>query len=143
MRKNYAIKYITIIMIISAMVRLIFGFMMINFFSTSITYEVVTPEILRIAICAIVFVMLNMITMLIAGFVGAANWEEPENAVHIFVWGVVSLAFGIAANVLQIRCDYPTSIYTWITGVGVPALYTLAALVYLIFRPKRKKKAQN
>lgn len=144
MKKNYALKYITVASIIAAMVRMIFGFMMIHFFSTSVTYEVVTPEILRIAIFAIVFVMLNMVTQLIAGFVGAANWEEPDRALPCFIWGVISLVFGIVANVLQICCDYPTSIYAWVTGVGIPALYTIAALVFLIFRPKKPKtKNQN
>ena len=139
MRKNYALKYITIAMIIAAMVRLIFGFMMINFFSNSITYEVVSPEILRIAIFAIVFVMLNVVAELIGGFVGAVNWEEPDRAPVCFIWGVISLALGIAANVLQILCGYGASVYAWALSVGVPALYTVAALIFLIFRPKRKK----
>ena len=143
MKKNYVLKYITVISIIAAVVRLIFGFMMINFFSNSITYEVVTPEILRIAIFAIAFVILNMVTQLISAFVGAANWEEPDRALPCFIWGLISLVTGVIANILQIRCGYGASTYVWIIGVGVPALYTLAALVFLIFRVKPKKSAAN
>ena len=140
MKKNYVLKYITVISIIAAVVRLIFGFMMINFFSNSITYEVVSPEILRIAIFAIAFVILNMVTQLISAFVGAANWEEPDRALPCFIWGLISLATGVVANILQILCGYGASIYVWIIGVGVPALYTAAALVFLIFRVKPQKK---
>lgn len=140
MKKNYALKYITVASIICAVVRLIFGFMMIHFYSTSITYEVVTPEILGIAITAIAFVILNMVTQLISAFVGAANWEEPDRALRCFIWGVISLVTGLVANILQICCGYGASIYVWIIGVGVPALYTAAALVFLIFRVKPKKK---
>ncbi len=143
MRKNYALKYITVASIIAAVVRLIFGFMMINFFSTSITLGAATPEIMRIAVWAIVFVMLNMVSQLVAGFIGAANWEEPERAPLCFICGVISLVFGIVANILQISCGYGASIYAWITGVGVPALYTIAALIFLIFRPKKTRPAKQ
>ena len=143
MKKNYALKYITVASIICAVVRLIFGFMMIHFYSTSIMYEVVTPEILRIAITAIAFVILNMIAQLISAFVGAANWEEPDRALPCFIWGLISLATGVVANILQIRCGYGASVYAWVLGVGVPALYTLAALVFLIFRVKPKKQTVN
>ncbi|MBR6038876.1 MAG: hypothetical protein IKP38_00150 [Clostridia bacterium] len=143
MKKNYALKFITVAMIIAAMVRMIFGFMMINFISNSTIYEVVSPEILRISIFALAFVVLNVVAELIAGFVGAVNWEEAERAPACFIWGLISLVTGVVANILQIRCGYGASVYAWILGVGVPALYTLAALVFLIFRVKPKKNAAN
>lgn len=144
MRKSYLLKYITIGSIIAGMVRLIFGFMMINFFTASITYEVVSPETLRTAIWAIIFVMLNVIAQLVSGFVGAANWEEPERAPVCFICGVVSLVLGVVANLLQIRCGYGASLYTWILGVGVPALYTVAALNFWIgVRISKKRSARQ
>ncbi len=144
MRKSYLLKFITIGMIIAGMVRLIFGFTMINFFSSSITLGQTTPEIMQRAVIAIVMIMVSVLIQLIAGFIGAINWEEPTNAFHCVLWGAVSLILCLVANILQMRADYPVSIYVWVLGVAVAALYTVAALNFWIgVRISKKRSARQ
>ena len=139
MRRSYFLKYITIVSIIAAMARMVFGIMMINFFADSVTFGTATPEVVMIAVWAIIVIAVSVIIQLICGFICALNWEEPTRTGTCLIWSCISLLLGLLANFLQHLTGYGVSIYVWCTGVIVPALLAIAALIFFLSVRKSKR----
>ena len=132
MRKSYLLKYMSFLLMLVSLVRLFFGFTMINFFSTSMTLGAVDKPMMRTAIAAIILIFLDFLAEMVSGFIGALHWDEPLKAGTCCLWGLTSLAIGLAGNLVQGMTGYGVSYVAWITGVIVPALYLLAAFVFFI-----------
>ena len=130
MRKSYLLKYASFLLMLTSLVRLFFGFTMINFFSTAMTLGAVDKSMMRTAIAAIILIFLGFLTEMVSGFIGALHWNEPLRAGRCCLWGLASLIIGLAGNLVQGITGYGISYVAWITGVIVPAVYTLAAFVF-------------
>ena len=126
MRQCKILKYVSFLMILSALVRLFFGLGMINFFATarSMGYE---SAALSYVLPAFGLILLCAVCELICGFSGALNWEEPLRVGRCLLWGCAALALGIAGNAMQRLTGYGVSIIAWCTGVILPVLFCLAA----------------
>ena len=59
---------------------------------------------------------------IIAGFKGKSNWNKPEMAKTLMIWGIICLAVSLVGNILFITAD-AASIISILTGLVVPALY--------------------
>ena len=136
MRRSHFLKYSCILLMLAALVRVFFGLMMINFFATARTFGAADPGLLRRAGITLLLLILCAIAELVGGFVGALNWEEPLNAKKCVVWGCVSLALGLAGNLMQALTGYGVSYVAWITGVAAPLIYLIAALRFSLRRER-------
>lgn len=143
MKKNYFLKYISILSIIAALGRVIFALMMVDFFSIAIplSYGEKLPKVFQLAVWAFMLVIVNVIVQLVSGILGAMRWEEPDRAPRCAIWGLISILLGTAANILQIVSGYGASIYVWILGVAIPALYLIASMISIFGWANFKKEA--
>ena len=132
MKQSIFLKYTSIIMMLTAVVRLFFGFMMINFFATAHTFGAADPAMLRYAGAAILLIVLCALAELVCGFQGDMNWAEPLLSGKCLKWGAAALALGLAGNAFQWLSGYGVSYVAWLTGAVIPAVFTLAA--WLFFR---------
>lgn len=128
MKHSHFLKYASILMMLISLVRLIFGFMMINFFATASNMGAVEKGTLTVAGIAFGLILLCAAAELVSGFIGALNWEEPLRAGRCVVWGTVCLFLGLAGNLVQGLTGYGISLVAWTTGFIVPLLFLAAAL---------------
>ena len=126
MRRFLPLKYISFLMILTSLVRLVFGLGMINIFVTARSFGG-EQEALTLALIAFLLILCCAVCEMICGFHGALNWEEPLRAGRTFAWGCAALALGLLGNGVQRATGYGVSIVAWSTGVIVPALFLLAA----------------
>ena len=128
MDRGYILKYTSVFMFFAALIRAIFAFTCLNFFSSALNlrlFDALHTSFYRSALtCAFTGCVLE----LIAGFFGALYCEEPLLAHRCIVWGAGALLLGLAANVLQIIVGYGASVYVWLSGVVVPAVYVFGAV---------------
>ena len=132
MRKSRFLRVCSILSMLGGLVRIVFGFMLINYFSTLLSFGVVGEEQIRFANLTFTVLLLSGIAELICGFMGALNWEEPLRAGSCAVWGGGTLLLGLIGNVLQIGTGYGASFVTWTTGLLVPGLFFAAALIFAL-----------
>ena len=64
---------------------------------------------------------------IIAGFKGKSNWNKPEMAKTLMIWGIICLAVSLVGNILFITSD-AASIISILTGLVVPALYVVGTV---------------
>ena len=72
--------------------------------------------------------ILHALLLAVCGFLGAVNWDEPMAARKCAVWAAVTLALGLAGNIMQAMTGYGVSYVAWTTGAIVPGLFLLACL---------------
>ena len=131
MRKSHFLRVSSILSMLCGLVRIAFGFMMINYFSTVLTFGV-GRDTIGFANAAAAVLLLGGLTEIVCGFLGAMNWEEPLRAKTVAVWGAVSLAVGLLGNFMQIGTGYGTSYVTWATGLIIPGVFFAAALIFAL-----------
>lgn len=131
MRKSRFLLVSSTFCMLSGLVRIVFGFMMLNYFSTALSFGV-GAEIIPFANLTAAVLMLGGIAQEICGFKGAMNWEEPLLARSCAFWGGGTLALGLIGNVMQIVTGYGASYVTWTTGLLVPGLFFAAALIFAL-----------
>ncbi len=64
---------------------------------------------------------------IIAGFKGKSNWNKPEMAKTLMIWGIICLAVSLIGNILFITSD-ATSVISILTGLVVPVLYIVGTV---------------
>lgn len=128
MRKSRLVQVCSILTMLMSLVRLVFGIMMINFFSTALTFGAVSKELMRLAGATAWVLILHALLLAVCGFLGAVNWDEPMAARKCAVWAAVTLALGLAGNIMQAMTGYGVSYVAWTTGAIVPGLFLLACL---------------
>lgn len=131
MRKSHFLRVGSILSMLCGLVRIAFGFMMINYFSTVLTFGIGRDSI-GFANATAAVLLLGGLMEIICGFLGAMNWEEPLRAKQVAVWGAASLVIGLAGNLMQIGTGYGTSYVTWTTGLIVPGVFFAAALIFAL-----------
>ncbi|MBP5254996.1 MAG: hypothetical protein J6Z23_06430 [Lachnospiraceae bacterium] len=134
MRKSYLLKYASFILMLTAVVRLFFGLMMMNFFTTASNMRAVDPDTMLLATVAIILIIASFLADLASGFIGALHWNEPLKAGTCTVMGAVCLGLGIAGNLVQGATGYGISEVAWTTGAIIPGIFLAAALFFLIRR---------
>ena len=132
MRKSRFLQVSSILSMLGGLVRIVFGFMMLNYFSTALTFGAIGVDQIRFANITFWVLLLGGIAELICGFKGAMNWEEPLRAKSCAVWGGATLLLCLGGNVLQILTGYGASYVTWTTGLIVPGLFFTAALIFAL-----------
>ena len=135
MRKSRFLLVCSALCMLGGLVRIVFGFMMINYFSTVFSFQRIDEEqifFIRFANTTAAVLLLGGVAQEICGFKGAMNWEEPLRAKNCAVWGGVTLLLGLTGNALQIITGYGASYVTWTTGLIVPGLYFAAALIFAL-----------
>ena len=141
MKKSYSLKIVSIVTMLSAVVRFVMGVMMFNFFSKSSNVMDVPQIIMTCSIIAFVLILIFVLALTICGFVGAICWDDPEIAPKCVILGVITLVLGLAGDWFQAYAGYPISYLVWITSAAVPALYIVVSLIFHIsFKASRKKK---
>ena len=143
MRRSRFLKYSCILMLLTAFVRIAFGIMMINFYSTAATFGAVEKGTLRTAGLTLFLVLSCGAAELACGFVGALNWEEPLHAPKCFAWGLAALLLGLAGNAMQAVLGYGISEVAWFTGCIAPLVYFAASLRFLLGQRRAGKERQN
>lgn len=141
MRRSLIVKYLGFVMMLVALVRAFFGITMFNFFITALTFGAVDRKgtQLKIAIAAIIVILLSALADLICGFTGALHWEEPLRAKNLVIWGSAAVLLGLAGNLLQAASGYGISYVAWLTGLVFPLLFLAAAVCFLVGAGKRKQ----
>ena len=91
MRRFLPLKYISFLMILTSLVRLVFGLGMINIFVTARSFGG-EQEALTLALIAFLLILCCAVCEMVCGFHGALNWEEPLRAGRTFAWGCAALA---------------------------------------------------
>ena len=140
MRKSRFVLVCSALCMLSGLVRIVFGFMMINYFSTVLTFQKMDAQqlaFIRFANATAAVPLLGGIAQEICGFKGAMNWEEPLRAKNCAVWGGGTLLLCLIGNAMQIITGYGASYVTWITGLLVPGLFFAAALIFALKSKKR------
>lgn len=135
MRRSRFMLISSTLSMLSGLVRIVFGIMMINYFSTLLTFQRMNEQqllFIRFANATVAVLLLGGIAQVICGFKGAMNWEEPLRARSCALWGGVTLALGLIGNIMQIVTGYGASYVTWITGLIVPGLFFAAALIFAL-----------
>lgn len=128
MKKHNLLKYMSVLMFFSALVRAFFAFTCLNFFASAMNLRLFDAAHILLYRAAIASAILGGVLELIAGFLGALYCEEPLLAHRCIIWGAAALALGIAANVMQIIVGYGASIYVWLSGAVIPAVYIIGAV---------------
>ena len=137
MKRSHFLKYASVLMMLSSLVRVFFGIMMINLYVTAYSFSR-NQDLLTLPAVAFGLILACAAAELIGGFVGVLNWEEPLRSRRNVIWGAVSLALGLAGNLMQHLAEYGISIVAWATGAIVPLIYLIAALLFF-FKSRRKK----
>ncbi len=137
MRRSSLLKYVSFLMMLTAIVRAIFGIGMMNFFVTAKSLGFDNPTAMTLAKIALWLILLCAVAELVGGFVGALNWEEPLGTRKCVAWGAVMLGLGLAGNLVQALTGYGVSYVAWATGAAAPGLFLLAAVR---FRVKARKR---
>ena len=135
MRRSRFLLVCSTLSMLSALVRIVFSIMMINYFSTLFSFQRITEEqmvFIRFANATAAVLLLGGVAQLICGFKGAMNWEEPLRAKACAVWGGATLGLGLIGNAMQIITGYGASFVTWTTGLLVPGLFFAAALIFAL-----------
>ena len=132
MRRSHFLRLCSLLSMLASLVRALFGIMMINFFSTALSFGSVSKGEIRLANLAAALLMLGALTLLTCGFLGALNWEEPLRAANCAKWGGAALLLGVGGNLLQGMIGYGVSYVAWTTGAIVPGLFFLAALHFAL-----------
>ena len=130
MRRSHFLKYASILMMLTSLVRVVFGFMMINFYATALNMGGVDKQLMTVAGIAFGLLLACAAAELISGFIGALNWEEPLRAGRCVLWGAVTLFLGLAGNLVQGLTGYGISIVAWTTGAVVPLVFLTAAVLF-------------
>ena len=128
MRRSRFLKYVSIAMMITGILRLFFGFMMLNLYTTSASFGKKGDPMIRLAGITFFVCVLSFAADLVCGFLGALNWEEPLRAKTCVIWGASALTLGLCGNILQILLRYGVSYVAWITGLIMPLLFLIAAI---------------
>ena len=121
---------------LTSLVRFVFGIMMLNFFSTALSFGAVSKGEIRLANFAAAILMLGALALLVCGFLGALSWEEPLRAASCAKWGGAALLLGLGGNLLQGLTGYGVSYVAWTTGAIVPGLFLVSAL-HFAFRSRK------
>lgn len=132
MRRSRFLKVTSILSMLCSLVRLTFGIMMTNLYSTALSFGTIDRTDMRLVNVTMALLALSAAAELVCGFKGALNWEEPLRARNTAAWGAVSLLLGLAGNLMQARIGYGVSYVAWITGLGIPALFFAAALRFAL-----------
>lgn len=132
MRKSRLVQACSILMMLISLVRLVFGIMMINFYSTALTFGAVSRETMGLAGATAWVLIGHALVLAICGFTGAVNWEEPMAAKKCAAWGGACLALGLIGNVMQAVVGYGISAVAWTTGAIVPGLFLLASIHFAL-----------
>lgn len=136
MKKGTLLKYTSVLLFFSALVRAFFAFTCLNFFASAMNLRLFDAAHVWLYRTAIITAISGGVLELVSGFFGALYCEEPLLAHRCIGWGTAALALGLAANLMQIIVGYGASIYVWLSGVIIPAIYILGA-VRLKARAKR------
>lgn len=137
MRRSVFLKYASILMMLTSMVRIFFGITMFNFFATALTLGAADREMVRGAGISLGLIVLGAAAELVCGFIGALNWEEPLRAKRCTIWGAVALLLGLLGNGAQALTGYGVSYVAWTTGGLMPLLYLAASLRFFFASRKR------
>jgi hypothetical protein len=132
MRRSRFLQVCSILSMLGGLVRIVFGFMMLNYFSTALSFGIGGERMIRFANLTFAVLLMSGIGELICGFKGAMNWEEPLRAKSCAAWGGGTLLLCLAGNFMQIGTGYGASFVTWTTGLLVPGLFFAAALVFAL-----------
>ena len=127
-QRGALLKGTCILIFFSSLIRAFFAFTCLNFFSSAMNLRLFDSGHIWLYRGAITAAILGGLLELVAGFMGALYCEEPLLAHRCIAWGAAALIFGLTANILQIIVGYGASVYVWLSGVAVPALYILGAI---------------
>lgn len=140
MRRSYFLKYVCILLILSSVTRFIFGFSMLNLYTTTYTFGAVDDKVMTLSFITMFLHIACAISELVGGFIGALHWEEPLLSDRCVRWAAAALSFGLLGNLMQALIEYGVSALAWITGAVVPGLYLLAALHFWYYGKKKPGK---
>lgn len=79
-----------------------------------------------ILIVAVIVALVASVAELVAGILGAANYNKPEKANSCFIFGIVNIAIGVLSIILGITSD-SFNFMNVISSLALPVLYTIAA----------------
>lgn len=132
MKRSQFLRAGSILCMLSGLVRIIFAFMLLNFFSTALSFGKIAKDQMLFANLTGAVLMLGGLAQELCGFKGAMNWEEPLRARSCALWGGGTLLLCLIGNVMQMLSLYGASFVTWTTGLVVPGLFFAAALIFAL-----------
>lgn len=129
----------SVILLFGSMVRVFFGFSLLNVYSSFKSVKAIDDRQASLYGAACIFLFLSCFLEFASGLVGIINSEESKYGFRCTIWGMLTLAVALSANILQIMCGYGTSIYTWLTGLVTPVMFVAAFLMSFVAWKRREE----
>lgn len=130
-------KFMSIVMIIASVIHFALGFNFLTQINIGGAYGMITEDIKWIFMVTAALSALASLVQLITAFIGAVKCESLEKIEACYIWGGITILLSVITNILQIYLRYGASIFAWSTGVIVPTLYILAAVILKISKKRR------
>lgn len=127
---SLGLKIASVLLIIGSVLRFFMGLTFLHFFSTLMIRGLLPKDKAPFYCIAFAIAALSALALLVNGIACAMIASEPLLSHKSVKWGIISLIFCIAANVLQIVGGYGASAVYWITGVVIPVYFLILAVIY-------------
>lgn len=75
----------------------------------------------------VAILVIAAVVQIIAGVKGKKNWNNPQMAMTLIIWGAVCLALSILGNILFSSGGADSIVLSIITGVALPVVYIIGA----------------
>lgn len=72
--------------------------------------------------------VIGAVVEIIAGFKGKKNWNKPEMAKTLMIWGIICAAVSLVSIILSATEGADSLIISIITGLVVPTLYIVGTV---------------
>lgn len=118
---------ISVLLFFAALTRAFFCITYLNFFAMGVNLRAFGTAQIVVFKLGAALGLVGCAFELVCGFLGALYCEEPLLVHKCIVWGAITLTLAVAANILQIVAGYGASVYVWLSGAAVPAVYILFA----------------
>lgn len=87
-----------------------------------------TKEVTTVLWIATAIAVVGAVVEIIAGFKGKKNWNKPEMAKTLMIWGVISAAVSLVSIILSAVNDGSGVVISILTGLVVPVLYIIGTV---------------
>ncbi len=87
-----------------------------------------TKEVTTVLWIATAIAVVGAVVEIIAGFKGKKNWNKPEMAKTLMIWGVICAAVSLVSIILSAVNDGSGVVISILTGLVVPVLYIIGTV---------------
>ncbi|MBQ1839695.1 MAG: hypothetical protein II127_08775 [Ruminococcus sp.] len=91
-------------------------------------YGSVAAPVMALVWVGVVIIIAGAVFEIIAGVTGKKNWNNPEAAQKMIIFGGICAALSLIGNILFSTGTHAVQIFTILAGLVIPVLYIVGAI---------------